>query len=97
MNVTWESGGHVLDPAPIPSGLASRGSVAEDRLSVPIGKDRGKVQVRLCAKTEVGAGMGIDLNDCLCPDLEIAAHPDGARIDRAGRRPRQRPIAPIGY
>ncbi len=53
--------------------------------------------VGLCAKTEVGAGMGIDRNDRLYPDLEIAAHPDGARIDRAGRLPRQRPIVPIGY
>src|ERR1700682_1869427 len=92
MNVTYESGGHVLDPAPYHLAWLHARSVAEDRLSVPIGKDRGKVQVRLCAKTEVAAGMGIHRDDRLYPDLEIAAHPDNARIDRAGRPPRERPI-----
>src|SRR3979490_2322075 len=58
-----------------PSGLASRGvrSLPEDRLQ--IWKDLGKIQVALCAHTEVAAGSGIDRDDRLYPGLEIAAHP----------------------
>ena len=33
--------------------------------------------------------MGIHRDDRLDPDLEIAAHPDDARIDRAGRPARR--------
>ena len=52
-----------------PSGLVSRGprSLTEDRLQ--IGKDLGKIQVGLCARTEVAAGMGIHRDDRLYPNL----------------------------
>ena len=62
------------------SGLVSHGSrsFTEDRLQ--IGKDLGKIQVGLCAHTEVAAGMGIHRDDRLYPSLKIAAHPDDARI-----------------
>jgi len=66
--------------------------VTEDRLTVKIGKDRGKVQVGLYARTDVAAGMGIDRDDRLRRDLEIAVDPDDAGIDRAGRPPRERPL-----
>src|SRR4030088_2936538 len=65
-------------------------SLTEDRLQIR--KDLGKIQVGLCARTEVSAGMGIHRDDRLYPDLEIAAYPDDAGIDRTGRPPRERPI-----
>jgi hypothetical protein len=49
-------------------------SITENGFAVPIRKDRGKIQVGLRAHTEVAAGMGIDRDDRLQPDLEIAAH-----------------------
>src|SRR5260221_14679328 len=67
-------------------------SVTEDRLTVKIGKDRGRIQVDLYARTDVAAGMGIDRDDRLRRDLEIAVDPDDAGIDRAGRSLRERPI-----
>src|SRR5260370_28180519 len=70
--------------------LAGARSVPEDRLQT--GKDRGKIQVGLYARTDVAAGMGIDRDDRLRRDLEIAVDPDDAGIDRAGRPPRERPI-----
>src|SRR5258708_14916883 len=75
-----------------PSGLGSRGprSLTEDRLQ--IGKYLGKIQVGLCAHTEVAAGMGIHRDDRLYPSLKIAAHPDHARRYRAGRPSRARPL-----
>src|SRR3981189_1767780 len=74
------------------SGLVSHGSrsFTEDRLQ--IGKDLGKIQVGLCAHTEVAARSGIDRDDRLYPGLEIAPHPDDALMYRSGRPPRERPI-----
>jgi hypothetical protein len=43
-------------------------SLAEDRLAIKIGKDRGQIQVSLCADAHVPAGLGIYRNDCLYPD-----------------------------
>ena len=70
--------------------LAGARSVPEDRLQT--GKDRRKIQVRLCAHADVAAAMGIHRDDRFDAGLEITAHPDDAGIERAGRSPRERTI-----
>jgi hypothetical protein len=58
-----------------PTKKAAR-SVPEHRLGVELGKDRREIQMGLCARTEVTAGMSIHRDDRLYPGLEIAAHSD---------------------